>query len=225
MKIIAYLNKHFVWILIIFILLFLLIKSDLKTNNQASRYESNKEILLDSIDSYKISNGQLVDSKRSLEVYSNELKDQVFIKDDSLKLMIDKFKKVKATVKIVTKTIIKDVVIPFDNPIETPFNRLFSLDDPNYNISGSVSNLGITIDKIYIPNTQRIVIGKRKTGFFKTRLEVSMTNSNSLLTVSDIESQVVTIKNKKFHVIVFAGVDYTFNPTFGVGVGYSLFSF
>lgn len=216
-------NIH--WIFAILILSILLFKSDLRRKRETVRYQDNISTLKDVVYTYKLKNGELASSKKALLVTNKELRKGIFIKDDSLKALLKKFKRVKAAVRIKTVVRIDTIEIPFDNPIETPFNRSFSLSDPNYKIIGKVSNFGITIDKIDIPNTQRLVIGKRKVGFFKTRLEVSMTNSNTYLRVDDIESQVVTIKNNKFHVIVFVGVDYTLNPTFGLGIGYSLWGF
>ncbi|WP_438423150.1 DUF6549 family protein [Aquimarina macrocephali] len=219
------LKKNIHWIAGIFILCILLFKSDLRRKKDIDRYQDNISTLKDVVYTYKLKNGELASSKKALLVTNKELRKGIFVKDDSLKALLKKFKRVKAAVKIKTVVRIDTIEIPFNNPVETPFKRSFALNNPNYKLSGNVSNFGVTIDKINIPNTQRLVIGNRKVGFFKTQLEVSMTNSNPYLKVDDIESQIVTIKNNKFHVIVFAGVDYTLSPTFGLGVGYSLWSF
>lgn len=219
-----YLKKNGIWILIILVLIFFLIGERSSKAKTINRYQSNLEILKDSIYSYKLRNDLLVTARQALHVDYNELVDQVFIKDDSLKLMIKKFKSVKSTVKIITNTEIKEIKIPFDKPVDSFAAISFSSIDKFYTITGEVTNKAITIDKITIPNTQRIVIGKAKKSFFKRQYEVSVSNSNKLIQVNDIESQIVTEKIKRFGIGPYIG--YGFNGlNAGISVHYSVFRF
>jgi len=201
-----------------------LIREKLTSIKYEKRTESNLLAKSDSISNFELKNGQQVASIRSLEVSEKELKNQIWVKDDSLNLMVKKFKNVKAAVVIKTEVQIDSIPIYYDVPVPCEFHREFKLDNPDYNLKGISTHLGITIKDLIIPNTQRLVLGWKRS-YFKNTLTADVTNSNPLIKTIGLSSQITTVPIKRFGISVFAGYDISFEPTVGVGVTYSLFYF
>lgn len=201
-----------------------LIREKINASQYEKRVEKNLTAQKDEISSYKLKNGQQVATIKSLEVSQNELKKQLWVKDDSLSLMIKEFKNVKAAVVVDTKVVIDSVPVPYEVPVPCEFYREFTFNDPNYSFRGVSSHLGITLKDLQIPNTMRLVLGEKR-NFFKTTITADVTNSNLLIQTTGITSQVTTVPIKRFGVSVFVGYDITLQPTVGVGVSYTPFFF
>lgn len=203
----------------VFVILCALLFFSNKRANKWKGSSNNYEILAkDSIRHYKTKLGQSVSTIRSLEVSERDLKKGKYISDSLLKDLTRKLKNVKSAVIIDSRVVIDSIPVPFEVPVETPFYRSFKVSEEFYSLSGNVSNTGLTISQITIPNTSRIVIGNRKSGFFKTSFEVSVTNSNPMVETTGLQSQVVTERVKQFGLGAFAGFDYTGSPTAGIGI-------
>jgi len=201
-----------------------LIREKLNSVKYQKRVESNLLAKSDSISNFELKNGQQVASIRSLEVSEKELKNQIWVKDDSLSLMIKKFKYIKAAVVIKTVVQIDSIPIYYDVPVPCEFHREFKLDNPDYSLKGISTHLGITIKDLLIPNTQRLVLGWKRS-YFKNTLTADITNSNPLIKTIGLSSQIATVPIKRFGVSVFAGYDIRLKPTVGVGVTYTPFYF
>ena len=210
----------FALIALVFILLF----RGCDQSKNLDRFKTNNEILNDDLDYSKSKLGQEVASKRALEVTLKELQNSFWTKDDSLKDITRRFKKVKSTTIIKTVYQVDTVKILFEVPVDYKFSRSWSKSTSYYYITGLVTDKGITIDKLSLRNTQRLVIGSKK-GFFNNQLSVSVTNSNPYVATTELLTQSVTVPNKRFGVGFFAGVDILGKPTLGVGLNYSLFRF
>ena len=226
-KTIHFWNSRFFNRIIIFALIalvcFLLFKS-CDQSKEINRVKTNNEILKDSVAYSESKLGQEIASKRALEVSYNELKASFWIKDDSLKDITRRFKKVKSTTIIKTVYQIDTVEVRFEVPVDYKFSRSWAKNTSYYSITGLVTDKGITIDKLSLRNTQRLVIGTKK-GFFNNQLSIEVTNSNPYVKTKDILTQSVTVPNKRFGVGFFAGIDILGKPTLGVGLNYSLFRF
>ncbi|MFC2110492.1 hypothetical protein ACFLSU_07990 [Bacteroidota bacterium] len=201
-----------------------LIREKINASNYHDRVESNLAAQQSEILTYKLKNGQQVASIKSLQVSKKELKKQLWVKDDSLHLLVKKFKKVKAAVRIKTEVRIDSVLVPFEVPVPFDFKKEFKLSTPDYSFSGEVTQLGVWIRDLRIPNTQRIVIGEKRS-YFKTTLTTDVTNSNRYIQTTGISSQVTTVPIKRFGVSVFAGYDIRLQPTIGIGLSYTPFFF
>lgn len=200
------------------------------SNKRADKWKgssNNYEILAkDSIRHYKTKLGQNVSTIRSLEVSEKDLKKGKYISDSLLKDLTRKFRNLKSSVKIVTVTKIDTVKVNFDVPIEIPFQRSFKVSEEFYSLSGNVSNTGLTISQITIPNTSRIVIGDRKETFFKSSFETSVTNSNPYLKTTGIQSQFVTERKKRFGLGPNLGYNFITGEIYiGVGISYDVIRF
>lgn len=210
-------------LIILIILCIIFVRSCEKSEN-ISRLQNNVDILSKEVTYGKTKLKQVVAVKEALEVTNKELKEQFWIKDDSLKDITRRFNKIQSATIIKSDLRIDSVNIPFITPVDYVFSRPFNLSNPFYSIDGTATNTGLFINSIYANNTQRIVIGTTK-GFFNNKLSVNITNSNPNIRTTDILSQSVIIPNKRFGLGPFVGIDYLGRPTFGVALNYSLIRF
>lgn len=195
-----------------------------KEVQERTRIEKNYDALQSEVKYTKDKLGQEVATRKAVEARNDEIKEQLWIKDDSLSTMIAKYKEAKATVKTVTVFRVDTVKIPFENPVDYEFNRDWQKLNLHYKISGVATNLGITINELELKNTQRVVIGVER-GFFKTQYSASVTNSNPYIKTTDLESQILTESVKRWGIGIFGGIDFTGQPTFGAGISYNLIRF
>lgn len=190
---------------------------------QEDRFSDNLQTQKDSISFYKTKNGQIVAEKKYLEVTNKEIKDQLWIKDDSLKDILDKYRTVKGTTIIKTVTKFDTIYIKLQPENEQGKKPFFS-QNKYYAIRGFVSDDLLAIDTLTIPNTQRAVWGQEK-GFWKREYTFSVSNSNPHIKTTDLATQIVTERIKRFGLGVFGGVDITGNPTWGAGLTWDLIQF
>ena len=202
---------------------FLVIKGCDQSNN-IERFRTNAAALKEDISFTKSKLGQEIAGKSALEVTLKELKESYWIKDDSLRDITRRFKKVQSATIIETVVEIDSIEIPYQTPGKEYFKREWSKITPHFTITGVSTNAYTRIDSLTLLNTQRLVIGTEK-GFFNNTLSVQVTNSNPYIKTTDILTQSITIPNKRFGVGFFAGVDVLGKPTVGVGLNYSLFRF
>ncbi len=203
-------NNRYIHYFIIIVLTILL----LDKCSENHRFSSNNEALKDSIHTYRLSNKQLASEKKALVVTEKELKKGIFVKDDSLKSLLKKFKEVQTGTIVKTVTIIDSVKIPIKE------NR-FSHKEDYFNIEGRIDPDYLIIDNFKLNNTQRVVTGIKR-GWFKDDLVTTVTNSNPLVSTRDIITQTVKVPTKRFSIAVFAGANYLGRPTIGIGLSYAL---
>jgi len=218
-----FIQKNAIYILVVVLILFFL---DCSNNaSEKKRQQNNMEALNAELVISTSKLGQEVSSKSVLEVTLKELKDQYWIKDDSLQDLLRKYRKVNVAAIIKTETYIPSFQSDFETGIPgESFMRRWKKEDQWYSISGVVTNDFVRVDTLQMNNAQRLVIGTEK-GFFNNTLTASVTNSNPYFKTTDLTTQVITQRNKRFGVGFFAGVDILGKPTFGVGLNYSLFRF
>lgn len=88
-------------------------------------------------------------------------------------LMINDFKKVKAQVKVVNKTIVDSIYVPFEVKVtdtllvENESDKPFSFNDEFFGIYGTAKKNGILFDSVYFVNDLTLTIGNQSKGFFK----------------------------------------------------------
>jgi len=226
-KIISLWNSRFFNRIVIFALValvcFLLVKN-CESAKDVERFKTNSAVLREDLSFTKSKLGQEIAGKSALEVTLKELKQGYWIKDDSLTDITRKFKKIQSATIIKTVVKIDSFKIPYKNPTNEYFNQSWSKETPLFAISGISTNSFMQINTLRLFNTQRLVIGTEK-GFFNNTLSVQVTNSNPHIKTTELLTQSVTIPNKRFGVGLFAGIDITGKPTFGVGLNHSLFRF
>ena len=203
--------------LLALVFLFLWLRACNSAAQQVDRYQSNLDARDSQLRSYRLSNGQLAHDKDLLEVIARELKNQVWIKDDSLQLLLKKLKDPVLAVQWKTRYRYDTVFIPVKIPVTEEFQRHFSKQEEWFSLSGSLDRNGISIKELSIPNTQRLVVG-HKNG----KPVVSVTNSNPFIITDEMEGQLVKLPRKHW----VLGVGATWNiyeaPSGGVFFGYKL---
>ena len=194
-------------------------------------YTHNMEVLNDSLHTYENKLGLVVAEKKAFQGEKKELEQLIELQGKQLQEALKKSKPTTAT-KIVTETKIDTVLVPFSNNFEfhkpTVNSDVFApfyIKTEFYTIDGVVQDLGVLINSIRIPNEQSVVVGKKKIGFLKWEYRAEVTNSNPLITVTELASFTFKEPKKRFGVGAFAGMAIDGTPTVGVGVSYSFFSF
>lgn len=200
------------------------------TNNIAIKksMKENSKVFNDSLEYFKNSIGLITAQKLAHQGSERELKNIISAKSDSLgilKTAIKGFKKIASAAKVETETKIDTVRIPFKVEIPCEFTREFEKKDKYFSIFGNINQSGINFNSITIPNTQAIVLGQKKTGFFKDEFRFEVTNSNPHINVIQADAYSVQYPKKRFGVGIFGGVDLLGNLTFGLGVNYSVIRF
>ena len=198
--------------------IFLLIRSCEKNQESINNAEINYNALTSKLERVILKNGQEATEKYLF--LSDNLNKQLFVKDDSLKVLLKRLKNEKVVVKIETEFIYDTIFYSFDNPIPYEFNRSFKNKDPFYTISGRVNQFGVTLNPPIILNTQRLVVSYKK-----GKPIISVTNSNKNIRTNAITGEVLDIPKKHWVIGVGGVLDILGNPTFGVFAGYKLFEF
>ena len=225
-------KRDFIYFIIIAVVIVMYFRSCSENKNIRSNFNHNLEALNDSIEYFKNELGQEVAEKLSFVGSEKELRkilSETEQKNSQLQIALKNFKKVTTATEITTETKIDTVKITFRDTIPFVFDRYFKKENEFYTISGNVTNKLINFSSISIPNTQTIVLGKKKEGLFKTVYSVEVTNSNPFIKVQDIKAFNFTEKKKRFGVGVIGGygVGAKFNasPFIGLGVSYDLIQF
>ncbi|MFL1896770.1 DUF6549 family protein [Aquimarina sp. 2-A2] len=221
---IDYVKKNWYWIFAVSVLVFLLIQSNNKNIDQGLRHANNLLAIQDTVKYYKNKEGDLVASKRALEVTNKELKEGLYIKDQKLIDLSKKFDKVHSATIIQTETIIDSVTVPHETKVPFDFERKFILNTEDYSIAGWSNQDENGIEKISVPAKLRVVTGI-KNRWTKSHYTTDIVSDNPHVKIKDIDSQVITVRNKRFGVGFIAGIDIKGEGIIGFGVSYDLFKF
>lgn len=140
-------------------------------------------------ETYKTKLGLQISTNNALMLKTQEQIKGLIATNDTLKEWIEDFKEIKAGVVLKETTIVKEVPVVFDRPIPCDFqpfaaNRITK----DFEFYSTVSNTGLSIDSLKIPNEAKIVIGQKREGFLGLRssMVVDVTNSNPYIQTSNI---------------------------------------
>lgn len=159
------------------VLTFLLLRQCNEKTAAQNETESVRDFLSDSLETYQNEYGQLVAEKTALKGNNNKLKNDNHALNILLSKQIDStrqltklvqnFKTVDAAGNITAETEIKDVHIPFDEPLGFTFSRKWSLSTEYYDISGFTTEIGTTIDSLKLGTTISFALGEKNNPFSK----------------------------------------------------------
>jgi hypothetical protein len=115
-----------------------------------------------------------------------------------------RLKNIQSQVKVVTKTEIKNVYVPFStdstsvtNNDTIVRNKIFRVNNEWYGVSGKVLDKGIILDSISFKNKVTVVVGEQRNGLFKKNsLVVDVKNSSPYTSTAEVHN-VVIVPNKK----------------------------
>ena len=197
-------------------------------SNRQTKYTTSNNIgaLTDSLGHYQTKEGVWVAEKKLFQGTEKDLKQIIKSKDAAFQKLLKSFKKPVAAAVIKTITKIDTVFIPYKTKIDLPvFELSFSKNAKHYSINGISTNEGINILDISIPNSQNVVVGKKKIGWFKREYRIEVANSNPHIKVTDLDGFSFRPKPKRFGLGVFVGYSTDLEVVIGVGVAYNLLSF
>lgn len=165
---------------------------------------------------YKTKLGLEVSTNRGLALQSQDQIKTLLASNDTLKEWINEFKEIKGAVTVRETTIVREIVVPFDKVIPCDF-KPFSANKINkdFQFYTTISNTGLTIDSLKIPNESKIIIGEKRDGFLKlkSKLVVDVNNSNQYIQTSNISGFVYEPKKKWYERPLV-------NFAIGLGAGY-----
>lgn len=161
----------------------------------------------------RLSNNALVASNKSLELITQDQMKEIAAKNDTVKQMIKKFKQVQNITYITNNFEASGDSSNFNKPIPCEFNPFKdTLSTPNYTLEQTVSRNGIKVDRLFIPNEQKLVFGTKRVGLFKTEHTVDVNNSNELMKVSNIKNYTFVPEKRWYE-------KWWVHSLLGVGVG------
>ena len=186
---------------------------------------SSIEALTSDIKEFKTKQGLWASEKQAFEGTEKDLKQIIKTKDAALQNALKTFKKPVAAASIKTIVEIDTVFIPYDKTVDFEFSETFKKDTKYYSINGVANQKGVDVLNVSIPNTQTLVIGKKKVGFLKYETTVDVINSNPLIKVDELEAFSFKSKPKRFGLGIFVGYSTELEVVIGAGVSYNLISF
>lgn len=216
--------------IIIIILLFFLFGFNSDFNKYRKEITQTNIILNDTIQYLKTNQGKIIASKLAIQGEKESLQMLLESSRDStkqLKKLVDKYKNVSVAVRTETITEIKKIRVPYKLDI-AKFIQPINVIDENYYIQGYSSNKGLFIDVLRIPNTQSIVIGNKKDGFFSYEYRIDVINSNPYITTTSIDGYTNKTQKKRFGIGFQVGYGITgtsLSPYIGFGATYSIIRF
>ena len=194
-----------------------------KTQDLKDGTDNKVEWLQDSVKHYKNRLGQEIAVKTALHGDKESLELLLSNSESELRELAKKFKDVQAAGQVTTITKIDTILIGYEIPVPFDFQRDWQKKDPFYNISGTSTQDGITINSLEIPNTLSFVIGKKKGNFI-----IEAVNSNPHIKTNGLDAYSFKLPKKRFGISVFAGYGFGksgLTPLVGVGLSYQLVRF
>jgi len=226
MKIVSFLRKNTILVVVLLLLLVcLLVCGYLTTLAELSRFKNQINKLEFSQQSYEetiAENGARIVEQEQLILSQ---KDAIALKV----LEIDDLKKIKSQVVVNTITKVDSVFVPFTetdtivvsitdtiNNIDTIGTYLrvptaFSVDTQWYGMNGTITTKGVNLDSLYFMNKQKVTIGSRSEGIFKKpKPIVLIENENPFVETTGMQNIVIQNELKWYE---------KKGLWFGVGVG------
>lgn len=188
-----FLKQNWYWVGIIIFLISALVS---RCSNE-KELSANLDSLTSKMTTYKLKNGQLVTSVKSLTYSESELKELVLSKDKKLKELAGKSVKPKVVIQTVTETKIDTITVPYDVPVPYKFTREGVVVDKDYSFKYKSNELGVSINDFKLSkDTLNAVLGvKRKWFLGKETKTLDITHSNKK--ISETSILVVEVKEKK----------------------------
>lgn len=199
-------------------------------NNLENEISSFNEWKKDSLVYYKNKLGEEVASRKALEGGKQTL--QLLLSDarDSTKqlaTLASYYKNVSAAVRTETITQIDSIEVPYyidGAEFSVPFKKT----EKFYSLSGRSTNVGLFLDHISIPNSQSIVIGDRKKGFWNTEYRMEVVNSNPFIKTTLADGYSFKEKRRRFGLGLSAGYGVSntgLSPIVAISFNWNLIQF
>ncbi len=206
-------------LLVVFMLLY--VESCTDGAKAEKTYENNLVAMNSKQYNLNLKNGELATQKAILVSTEKQLRQQIYMKDDTIKVLLEKIKNPVAVIKWKTRTVFDTVFFPYaEGPLEMDFVRTFNKQHPWYSISGEVNKFGVKLNSPSFPNEQRLVVG-----YVKGRATATITNSNPFIVTENLEGQVIEMPKKHWVVSLGGGWNPVHGWYFGPFFGFKLTEF
>jgi len=175
-------------------ILFIILLSTLYSQCERTKVAlSNNNAIKSEIERYRLKNGQLVSSIKTLQITESELKQQLSKKEVEV---VEKFSEPKSVIREITKTKIDTIKITYKDTVPCIFERNGALFHQWYSLGYKSNQKGVEITDLSIPDSIIIVTGyKRKWFLGKKTLTADITHANPF--VNTEQAQHFEIKEKK----------------------------
>ena len=165
---------------------------------------ANVEALNSQLTTYKLKNGQLVTSAKTLSYTNAQLKNSLLGNDKTLKQVMAKFSKVQSVTKYVTTTKLDTISITYKDSIPCIFERDEAIFHEWYSLEYNSNQKGITITALSIPDSVAIVTGtKRKWFLGKQTQTIDITHANPFVETETVQHIEVVAKPKWYETTLF----------------------
>jgi hypothetical protein len=185
-----YLTNNWVLVLLVLILSSMLL---VKCENE-KLLTSNLDTLNVQVESYKLKNGQLVNTTKTV----------TYQKVPNPTPLTKQFAKVETITKIVEKIKIDTVRIIYRDTIPCVFNKSGTIGDGNYSVNYKSSQKGIILSDLELKDTLSHVTGmKRKWLLGKKTYTIDIVNKNKYVKIEGIEHIEIKPKKKFYETTLF----------------------
>lgn len=192
-----FLKKSWAWIASITVLASVAVT---KTYNEKIQ-KKNVEALQSELTNYKLKDGTLVASNKTLLFNNEELKKSLSDKDKEL---ANKFSEVKTVTKIKEVLRIDTLKIVYRDSVKCNFRRVGTVKNKNYSLNYITTQKGIKLSNLVVPDTVTIITGKKRKWFLGKETEtVDVLHSNVLIKTKEIKHIENTAKKKWYDTNLF----------------------
>ena len=155
--------------------------------------------------SYKLKNGQLVTSSKTLIATNEKQAVELIGNTETIKQLTDEFSKVKSITKYVEKIKIDTVQIVYKDSVPYEFEKSGKIVNEDYSLNYKSNQKGIDITDLSLENNNvTIVTGIKKKWFWGNEtITTDITNSNKLIKIGEMQHVEIQPKKKFYETTVF----------------------
>lgn len=159
---------------------------------------SHYNLILHKHDSINVATNQVLqlDNENQLKAITG--------KNDTIKKLFDKFKRIKSVLQSNSTIEVKNVVIPYKSDSNNVFNIPcqfdpfnLTLDSVDIKMDANVYPTKFEIINLELPDQETIVVGEKKNGFLGRKTTIDVMHSNKYIRVNSIKGY--TISEKKWY--------------------------
>lgn len=194
-------NNNVFWVIICGLVVFILTR-------EGCGYYSNKQLsdklinYQDSTTHYKLKlknkDSVTVATNEAVALYtSKQLHELASKKDAEMKQLLKEFKTKLAAIKLNSTANVTEHWYYYADSVKIPcdFKPIpVVIDSPMFKLSAQVYQDKFILTSLSLPDTERVVIGEKRTGFLKRQTRVDVTHSNKFINTKRINAYVVDQK-------------------------------
>ena len=175
-----------------------------KCNNESLQLATIKALKTENA-SYRLKNGQLVTSAKTLIATNESQATELIGNNETIKELTDKFTKVKSITKYVEKVKIDTITVVYKDSVPCVFEKNGSIANDEYSLNYKSNQKGIDITDLSLENNNvTIVTGTKRSWFLgKETQTIDVTNSNKLVKLGELQHIEIQQKKRFYETTVF----------------------